>query len=151
MNKKRVPVESPALEDGFYWFQNFINLDGGGHVDEWKLARINRGRVQRFGSEAVIDLGCPYLRHARWVKIEPPDTEAAPVTAIRHGVKGRSGRGLGRTGGSSSPERVRLVAEEIVSAFVAMHDSTAGYYARHPVHKEELIAQIARLIERVRE
>ena len=43
------------------------------------------------------------------------------------------------------------VALGIVDAFTETHDSVGAYYARQPEKKEELVAQIVRLIERVRE
>ncbi len=150
MEKERVPVEPPALEDGYYWFRNWINLRGGGHVDRWKLARVTGGRVQRLGSEALIDQDCPYLRHALWVRIEPPHTDANAVCLLTDGRRRKRGHVLmTQDDNRAASERVRKVAEGIVDAFVAMHDSTVGYYARHPDHKEELVARVARLIERV--
>ena len=47
--------------------------------------------------------------------------------------------------------RVRLVTEGIVDTLLAIHDSTASYYARHPEHKADVMAQVARLIASVRE
>lgn len=152
MEKRRVPVEPPALEDGFYWFRNWINLRGGGHVDVWKLARVVGGRVQRFGSEALIDQDCPYLRHSMWVRIETPGTDANAVCLLTDGRRQNRGSAPVAPGGDrAASERVRKVAEGIVDAFVAMHDSTAGHYARRPDHKEELIVRVARLIEGVRQ
>ena len=151
VEKKRVPVEPPALEDGYYWFRNWINLRGGGHVDRWKLARVVGGKVQQFGSDALIDQDAPYLRHSMWVRIEPPHADANAVCLLTDGRRRKRGSALvAPDGDRSASERVRKVAEGIVDAFVAMHDSTAGYYARNPHHKEELVARITRLIERVR-
>ena len=92
MGKKRRAVEPTSLEDGYYWFRNYINLRGGGHADEWQLARIVVGRVQRFGSAGIIDPDCPYLRRALWVRIEPPDAEIPSPTAIRLGSGDRPAR-----------------------------------------------------------
>ena len=46
-------------------------------------------------------------------------------------------------------QRTLTVAEGVVDAFTQTHDSTAAYYARQPEKREELVAQIARLIGRV--
>ena len=43
------------------------------------------------------------------------------------------------------------MAEGIVEAFSETHDTTAVYYARHPEKRKELVAQITRLIGRIRE
>ena len=153
MAKKRRAVEPPALDDGYYWYRNFVNLDGGGHVGEWKLARIVRGRVQRVGSAAVIDRGCPYLRDALWVRAEPPATDMGDTTAICHATARRPANRAGQVehdGGGGPGERVRIVAQGIVDAFLETHDSVGAHYRSRPDQKEELIAQIARLIERVR-
>jgi len=151
VGKRRVPVEPPALEDGYYWFRNFINLRGGCHVDLWKLARVIGGKVQRFGSDALLDQNCEYLRHALWMRIEPPHDEANAVCLLTDGRRRKRGTVLvTQAKNRAASERVRKVAEGIVDAFLAMHDSTAGYYARNPDHKEELVAHITRLIESVR-
>jgi len=148
---KRVPVEPPALDDGHYWYRNFINLRGGGHVDVWKLARVVGGKVERFGSDALLDQHCPYLRHSMWVRVEPPDADANAVCLLTNGSRRKRVSALVAPDGDwPASERARKVAEGIVDAFLAMHDSTAGYYARHPAHKEELVAQVARLIASVR-
>ncbi len=146
-----MPVEPPALEDGYYWFRNWINLRSGGHVDVWKLARVVGGRVQRFGSEALIDQDCPYLRHSMWVRIETPDTDANAVCLLTDGRRRNRGSApVAPDGDRAASERVRKVAEGIVDAFLAMQDSTAGYYARRPDHKEELVARVTGLIASVR-
>jgi hypothetical protein len=151
VDNMRVPVEPPALEDGYYWFRNWINLRGGCHVDRWKLARVVGGMVQRFGSDALIDQDCPYLRHSMWVRIESPHTDANAVCLLTDGRGQKRGSVLvTQDNNRAVSERVRMVAEGIVDAFLAMHDSTVGYYARNPHHKEELVAQIARLIASVR-
>ncbi len=126
--------------DGFYWFRNWINLPGGGHVGEWKLARVVRGQVQVFGSDAWLDPACPYLRDALWVRAEPP----ANVTAVR-----RATAWVDPSGGAVS-ERVRAVAEKIVDAFLAASRPLADYYAHRPDHRAELVAGIARQIGAVR-
>lgn len=152
METRRLTVEPPALEDGYYFYRNWINLRGGGHVDEWKLARVIGGRVQRLGSEALIDHDCQYLRHSMWVRIEPPHTDANAVCLLTAGRRQNHGSALvAQDANRAAAERVRKVAEGIVDAFVAMHDSTVGYYARNPHHKEELVARITRLIEGVRQ
>jgi len=151
VRKKRVPAEPPALEDGLYWYRVWINLRGGGYVDEWKLARIVGGKVQQFGSDGLLDLGCPYLRHALWVRAEPPHTDANAVCLLTDGRRRKRGSALvTQDDNRAASERVRKVAEGIVDAFLAMHDATAGYYTRNPDHKEELIVRVARLIESVR-
>jgi len=151
VGKRRVLAEPPALEDGYYWFRNWINLRDGGHVEEWKLARVIGGKVQRLGSDSLIDLGCPYLRHSIWVRIEPPHAEANAVCLLTDVRRRKRGSVLvTQDDNRAASERVRKVAEGIVDAFLAMHDSTAGYYARNPHHKEELIVRVARLIESVR-
>ena len=151
VGKKRVPVEPPALDDSYYWFRNFINLRGGGYVDEWKLARVIGGRVQQFGSEAMLDQNCEYLRHSIWVRIEPPHADANAVCLLTDGRRRKRGSALvPQDDNRAACEKVRNVAEGIVDAFLAMQDSTAGYYARNPDHKEELIVRVARLIEAVR-
>ena len=61
VGKKRRAVEPIRLEDGDYWFRNFINLTGGRRVDEWTLDQIVAGKVRLAGSEAEIDVDCPYL------------------------------------------------------------------------------------------
>ena len=38
-----------------------------------------------------------------------------------------------------------------MAAFTEVHNSTAAYYARRPEQRAELVAEIARLIGRVRE
>lgn len=150
MEKKREPVEPPALDDGYYWYRNWISLRGGGHVDEWKLARVIGGKVQRLGSEALIDQDCPYLRHSMWVRVEPPNADANALCLLTAGRRRKDSPALVTVDDTRpASERVRAVAEGIVDAFVAMHDSTAGYYARNPHHKKELVALIVRLIESV--
>ena len=61
VGKKRRAVEPIRLEDGDYRFRNFINLTGGRHVDEWTLDQVVAGKVRLAGSEAEIDVDCPYL------------------------------------------------------------------------------------------
>src|SRR5581483_4066620 len=80
----------PDLPDGYYWLKNFINLRGGGHVGEWRLARVVGGRVQVLGPDAEFDLDCPYLEHARWVMIDPPDGDTAvrPATERTRRTRG---------------------------------------------------------------
>ena len=85
MGEKRGTDEPPILEDGWYWFRNFINLRGGGHVDVWKLARVIGGKVERFGSDALLDQNCEYLRHSMWVRIDPPDADANAVCLLAAG------------------------------------------------------------------
>ena len=151
MARKRKAVEPPALPDGNYWFRNFVNLRGGGHVDVWKMAQVVAGKVRRIGSEAEWGQGCDYLRNAVWVRIDPPHVEAGDA-ATPTGTAVRRGNRVARAGGDDDHrvrQRILTVAEGVVDAFTQTHDSTAAYYARQPEKREELVAQIARLIGRV--
>jgi len=86
-----------------------------------------------------------------WVRVEPPDADANAVCLLTNGSRRKRVSALVVADSDrAASERVRKVAEGIVDAFLAMHDSTAGYYARRPDHKGELVAQIARLIASVR-
>lgn len=58
--------------DGYYWYRNWINLDGGGHVRDWKLAKVIGDKVQCFGTANLIPLDCPYLKNAIWEPATPP-------------------------------------------------------------------------------
>jgi hypothetical protein len=49
---------------------------------------------------------------------------------------------------AADAERVWRVAAEIVDVFVNLSDATAAYYARHPHHRDELVAAVCRLIRR---
>lgn len=152
MAMKRRAFEPPALPDGFYWYRPFINLRGGGHVDEWKLAQIVGGKVQRPGTELVIDVACPYLRNALWVRAEPPGADAGE-TAILLATARRPASRTKRVeddGGAGASERVRIVAQGIVDAFLETHESVGAHYRIRPDQKAELVGQIERLIERVR-
>ena len=145
MAKKRRAVEPPALDDGYYWYRNFVNLDGGGHVGEWKLARIISGLVQRPGTESVIDVACPYLRHALWVRAEPPATDAGDttaITAVRQATRGD------RAVATPDEDKVRRVAAEVVDVFVGLSDAMAAYYARRPDHRDDLVAVVARIMSK---
>lgn len=110
-----------------------------------------RGRVQVLGPDAELDLECQYLEHARWVRIDPPDANATAVSVTpdrrRPVDPGLTDAGCDR----AVSRRVRVLAEGIVDAFLAVHESAARYYDRHPGHREELIDRIARLIEHVRD
>ena len=153
MARKRKAVESPALPDGHYWFKNFINLRGGGHVAEWKLARVVGGKVRLIGSGVEWGQDCEYLRDAVWVRIDPPHVEAGD-TATPTETAVRRGNRVARVSSDDEDrmsQRICIVAEGIVDAFTETHDSTAAYYARQPEKREELVAQIARLIRKVRE
>lgn len=134
MDKERVQAEPPALDDGYYWFRNWINLRGGGHVGVWKMACVVGGKVQRFGSEALLDQTCPYLRHALWVRAEPPDTDAK---AIQLATEGRSRAGF---------ERVWAAAEEIVDALLDVSPAAVAFYRDRPVMKADLVAEVVRVI-----
>lgn len=130
VGKKRNTNEPLVLEDGFYWFRNWINLRGGGHVRRWKLAQVVGGRVRVVGSVSELDQGCPYLRNALWVRAEPPADDRGVTVA-------------------GAADRVRLVAGEIVDAFLAAHPAAADHYARHPERRHELKALVTRLISMV--
>ena len=140
MEEKRVPAEPMALEDGYYWFRNWINLRGGGHVDEWKLARIIGGKVQQPGSEATLDLGCPYLRHALWVRAEPPGADAEAIRLATEGRPRREGRSR------AGFERVWAAAEEIVDALLDVSPAAVAFYRDRPVMKADLVAEVVRII-----
>ena len=153
MARKRKAVESPALPDGHYWFKNFINLRGGGHVDVWKMARVVGGKVWRVGSGAEWEQDCGYLRNAVWVRIDPPHAEGGDSGATSLATQVRPCHRIARASRDDEDrltQRIRIVAEGVVDAFIETHDSTAVYYARQPEKREELVAQIARLIGRVR-
>lgn len=149
--KRRRNSARSELPDGYYWLKNFINLRGGGHVGEWRLARVVGGQVQVLGPDAELDLGCPYLEHARWVRIDPPDADTTAVRMVSDGRRPGGSRPADREGGRDVSGRARVVAEGIVDAFLSVHESAARYYGLHPEHREEFTDKIARLIERVRE
>ena len=77
MGRKRRAVEPVRLEDGHYWYRNFINLPGGGHVQDWKLAEIVGGKFRRIGVKAEWEQDCDYLLNALWVRIDPPPPRPA--------------------------------------------------------------------------
>ena len=150
---RRRAVEPPALPDGYYWYRPFVNLTGGGHVDAWKLAQAEAGRVRLIGSGAERDQDCEYLRDALWVRIDPPRVEGGDtaVTPTEAGVRpGRRAARDDRDGEHRLRQRTLVLAEGIVDAFTETHDSTIVYYARHPEKRTELVARIARLIRQVR-
>ena len=154
VGKKRRAVEPIRLEDGHYWYKDFLNLPGGGHGEEWKLAQIVGGKFRQIGLNAEWEQDCGYLRNALWVRIDPPPSEAGETTAIRKGGKIRRDDRVARVSRDDEPrlrERTLIVAEGIVEAFSETHDTTAVYYARHPEKRKELVAQITRLIGRIRE
>ena len=154
MGKKRRTAEQEVLPDGHYWFRNYINLDGGGHVDEWQMAEIAVGKVRLIGMTAEWEQNCEYLRNALWVRVEPPHVEVGDSGAVRVETGVRPNRRAARDNRDNEHwlgERVRFVAEGIVDAFIETHDSTIVYYARYPEKRKELVAQIARLIRKVQE
>ena len=154
VGKKRRAVEPIRLEDGHYWYKDFLNLPGGGHGEEWKLAQIVGGKFRQIGLNAEWEQDCGYLRNALWVRIDPPPSEAGETTAIRKATEVRRGHRVARASRDDEPrlrERTLIVAEGIVEAFSETHDTTAVYYARHPEKRKELVAQITRLIGRIRE
>lgn len=139
------------LPDGYYWLRVWINLRGGGHVGEWKIARVFGGRVQVLGPDAELDGGCEYLEHAQWVRIDPPDGEATAARTLTGRRRPVDPEPADAEVGRSVSRRVRAVAEGIVGAFLSVHESAARHYDRHPEHRTELIDRIARLIEQVRD
>ena len=142
------------LPDGYYWFKDFLNLPGGGYGREWKLAQIAGGKFRQVGVAAEWQQDCDYLRDALWVKLVPPQPEAGDTTAIRTASELRRderARRAAREEVYRTRQRVRFVAEGIVEAFIETHDSTVLHYARNPEKRTELVAQIARLIRKVRE
>lgn len=154
VGKKRRAAERTVLPDGCYWFKNFIDLPGGGHVGEWKVAEIVGGKFRQIGVTAEWEQDCDYLRNAVWVRVEPPHVEGSDGRAIRVEIGVRPSRQAARDNRDDDrrlTERALFVAEGIVDAFIETHDATAVYYARRPEKREELVAQIARLVRRVRE
>jgi len=154
VGKKRRAVERTVLPDGHYWYKDFLNLPGGGYSRDWKLAEIIDGKFRQIGVKADWEQDCDYLLNALWVRIDPPPSEAGETTAIRKATEVRRGHRVARASRDDEHrlrERTLIVAEGVVEAFTETHDSTVVYYARHPEKRKELVAQIARLIGRVRE
>lgn len=154
MGRKRRSVDPGRLPDGHYWFRNFLDLRGGGHVDEWRMAEVVGGKVRQIGVAAEWEQDCEYLRHAIWVRAEPPPVEGSDSGAVRVDTGVRRGNRIARANGDDErrlTQRILVLAEGIVDAFVETHDSTAVYYDRHPEKRTELVAQIARLITKLRE
>lgn len=154
VGKRRRAAEPGGLDDGHYWFRNFIDLPGGGHVGEWKMAEIVGGKVRQIGATAEWEQECEYLRHATWVRAEPPQVEGGDGGAVCMDTGVRRGNHIARANRDDErrlEERVRFVAEGVVDAFIETHDSTTVYYARQPEKRSELVVQIARLITKVRE
>lgn len=121
--KKPRPPEPPALEDGsYYWFRNFIHLHQGGYHYEWKIARVEAGRVQPLGMKPL-DPACRYLQHAIWHgPIEPPPLDEPPSTALalhqggnRRGQRNRSQEEAADcTDAKRHAMRIRRLAGDIV-------------------------------------
>lgn len=66
--------------DGYYWYRIYINLPGGGNVDQWKLGKVIGRHFQCWGTVNLIPLDCPYLKRAIWSgPVEPPPIQ--PVTS----------------------------------------------------------------------
>ena len=154
VGKKRRAVEREVLPDGHYWYRNVIDLPGGGYVDAWKMAEIVGGKFRQIGVTAEWEQDCDFLRNALWVRVEPPPVEGSDSGAVRVETGVRPSRRAARDNRDDEHrlrERVRFVAEGIVDAFIESHDSTIVYYARKPEKRTELVAQIARLIMKVRE
>ncbi len=59
MRKKPRPPEPLVLADGWWWYRNFIFLKSGGYNFEWRIARVEAGRVQPFGMKPL-EPGCRY-------------------------------------------------------------------------------------------
>lgn len=154
MGRKRRSVDPGRLPDGHYWFRNFLDLRGGGHVDVWKMAEVVGGKVRLIGMTAEWEQDCDFLRHAIWVRAEPPPVEGGVGGAVRVDTGVRQGNRIApanRDDERRLTRRILALAEGIVDAFIETHDSTAVYYACHPEKRSELVAQIARLIRKVRE
>ncbi len=142
------------MTDGCYWFKDFLNLPGGGYGHDWKLAQIVGGMFRQVGVAAEWKQDCDYLRDALWVRLDPPPPEAGDTTAIRTANELRRDARVGRDRRADdyrARQRALILAEGVVAAFTELHDSTAAYYARRPEQRAELVAEIARLIGRVRE
>ena len=154
MGKKRWATEHVVLPDGCYWYHPFVDKCDGWHLVEWRLAEIVGGKFRQIGVSAVWELDCDYLRKALWLRIEPPSQDAGASEGIGSVAVARQGHRV-PTGNRDDEQRLReriaIVAEGIVDAFIEMHDSTIVYYARHPGQRNKLVAQISRLIGRVRE
>ena len=152
--KRRARQQAALLPDGYYWFKDFLNLPGGGYGREWKLAQIAGGKFRQVGVAAEWQQDCDYLRDALWVKLVPPPPEAGDTTAIRTASELRRDARVGRDRRDDdyrARQRALILAEGVVAAFTELNDSTAAYYARRPEQRAELVAEIARLIGRVRE
>ncbi len=154
VGEKRRAAERAVLPDGYYWYRNFINLDGGGHVDEWKMARIVGGKFRQIGVTAEWEQDCEYLWNALWVRVEPPHVEGGDSRDVQVATGVRPSRRAAPDNCDDEQrlrQRILILAEGIVEAFIETHDSTIVYYARIPEKRTELVAQIARLIRKVRE
>src|SRR5437763_1395272 len=103
MRKKPRPPEPPALADGWYWYRNFIPLRGGGYNHEWRIARVEAGRVQPIGMKPL-DPGCRYLQHALWHRLEPPPQDAPSRTALALEQAGSRQNRKNRRAASSAAE-----------------------------------------------
>ena len=92
MRKKPRPPEPPALADGWYWFKNFIFLKSGGYNHEWRIARVEGGKIMPLGFKPL-DPTDRYFRHALWHgPIEPPPHPATVPASTRRIVRRSSGR-----------------------------------------------------------
>ncbi len=152
MRKKRQPSHRPpALADGWWWYRNFIPLRGGAHNYEWRIARVEGGKVKPFGMTAFLEPDHRYLRHALWHgPIEPPPLDPPAEAALALDRTGRrpkqaEERGDGSNEGPES-EKLLAVARRITTAFVETSGDLRAVYAEAPDKLEEVIQQVATLI-----
>jgi hypothetical protein len=121
----------PAPPDGWWWVR-LSPATPRGADGQWKVYRVLDGAVQPHGSVAWYSPTAKWLRGAEWVPAEPP----APTNTEMRWV-------------CPDDEHVRRVAEEIVTVFLDLSDPVAAYYRRHPDHRDELVAVVYRLIEKL--
>jgi hypothetical protein len=87
MKKKPRPPEPPALVDGWWWYLLFIPLKGGAYNYEWRIARVEGGKVQALGFKPL-DVTDRYFQHALWHgPIEPPPHPATVPARTRRIVR----------------------------------------------------------------
>lgn len=131
----------PAPPDGWWWVR-LSPATPRGADRRWTVCRVLDGAVQPHGTSAWYTPTAHWLRDAEWVPAEPPAGSGPPVAAItRSRGTARRARAI-----AADAERVRRVAAEIVDLFVNLSDATATYYARHPAHRDELVAVVTRVI-----
>lgn len=137
-------LHEPAPPDGWWWVR-LSPATPRGADRRWTVVRILDGAVQPHGTSAWYTPTANWLRDAEWVPAVPPSGCSPPAAAITRNR--RTVRRLRAV--AADAERVRRVAAEIVDVFVNLSDATAAYYARHPDHREELVAVVRRLISEV--